>query len=200
MKNTFFVLTLIVFSAMGVVAQSISGGFKVGANFANQKYDSDFGDFTPDARTSLHLGLFATIKFSENFGVQPELMYNSVGSKFNFGTSGDVVSKLDYLTIPVMLRYSPAKIFNLHAGPQFGMLLSAKQEYNGNSEDMKDNLKGLDLGLGIGAGVDLPMGLGFSARYVAGLSDISDDTNSTQSGKLTNTAIQISVLYKLFGK
>jgi hypothetical protein len=71
-----------------------------------------------------------------------------------------------------MLRYSPVKVFNLHAGPQFGMLLSAKQECDGNSEDIKDGLKGLDFGLGIGAGVDLPMGLGFSARYVAGLSNI----------------------------
>jgi len=199
MKKTLFTLSLIAFCAFGAAAQGISGGLKLGANFAKQKFSGDGFDFSPDSRTSLHGGLFLTIMVSETFGVQPELLYNSVGSKFDlFGT--DAVQKLDYITVPVLLRYNPVPVFNIHAGPQFGFLMSAKVEADGDSEDNKDSYKSLDLGVGVGAGVDLPMGLGISARYVIGLSDVADDSNDGDAGTVKNNAIQLSVSYKLFGK
>lgn len=201
MKKTFFTLAFIAFFAGGVLAQGVSGGLKLGANFASQNMELEGFDISPKGRTSFHGGLFITIMVSETFGVQPELLYNSVGSKFDLGTFGEVTQKLDYLTVPVMLRYSPVPIFNIHLGPQFGFLISAKAESDGDSEDIKDTLKGLDLGVGIGAGVDLPMGLGISARYVAGLSNIAEEEeDSSEEGKLTNAVIQLSVTYKLFGK
>ena len=158
MKKSLFTFAIIAFCAAGSYAQGISGGLKLGANFANQKFSTDGIDFSPSSRTSLHGGFFLTVMVSETFGVQPELLYNSVGSRIDFG-GDDLVQQLDYLTVPVLLRYNPVSIFNVHAGPQFGFLLSAKQKMDGDSQDMKDGLKGLDLGLGIGAGVDLPMGL-----------------------------------------
>jgi hypothetical protein len=56
----------------------------------------------------------------------------------------------------------------------------------------------MDLGAGIGAGVDLPMGLGLSARYVFGLSNIYDESDF---GDLTvkNTVLQFSATFRLFG-
>lgn len=198
MKKSLVTFSLIAFCAYGAVAQGISGGLKLGANFANQKWSMDGFDVSPDARTSLHGGLFLTVMVSETFGIQPELLYNSVGSKFDlFGS--EAVQKLDYLTVPILLRYNPVPVFNIHAGPQFGFLLSAKAEADGDSEDIKDNLKGLDLGLGFGAGVDLPMGLGISARYVLGLSDIGEEVDG-EDASVKNNVIQLSLSYKLFGE
>lgn len=197
MKKAFFVLTLVAFSGYGAVAQGISGGLKLGANFASQKFSGDGFDVSADGRTSLHGGFFLTVMVSETFGVQPELLYNSVGSKFDFGGE-DLVQQLDYLTVPVMFRYNPVPVFNIHAGPQFGFLLSAKAKMDGDSQDLKDGYKGLDVGVGIGAGVDLPMGLGLSARYVAGLVNVAEDDSGDASVK--NSAVQISVTYKVFGK
>lgn len=198
MKKSLFTLAVIAFCAGGALAQGISGGIKAGANFANQNVDMDGFDFSPKSRTSLHVGFFATIMVSETFGIQPELLYNSVGSKIDIAGE-DAISKINYLSIPVMLRYNPVPVFNIHVGPQFGFLLSAEDEYDGQSVDAKDDYKQLDLGLGLGAGVDLPMGLGLSARYVLGLSNIAD-TDGQQGFKLTNSVIQLSVSYKLFGK
>jgi hypothetical protein len=198
MKKTFFTLTIIAFCAGGALAQGISGGIKLGANFANQKMDFDGFDFSPKSRTSLHGGFFLTIMMSETFGVQPELLYNSVGSKLEF-MGEDGIAKLNYLSVPLMLRYNPVPIFNIQVGPQFGFLLSAEDEYDGQSEDSKGDYKQLDMGVGIGAGVDLPMGIGLSARYVMGLSNIAD-AQDTQDMKVTNTTVQLSLTYKLFGK
>jgi hypothetical protein len=111
-----------------------------------------------------------------------------VGSKFD-----DEVSKIDYVSIPVLIRFNFAKIVNIHVGPQFGVLLSAKAE----DVDFKDELKSTDLGVAAGVGLDLPMGLIVSARYVAGLSDINDAGGDL---KLKNNVMQLSVGYKLFGK
>ncbi len=195
MKKPFFTLAFIVFCAYGAVAQGISGGLKVGANFANQKFDIDMGGFSPDSRTSFHVGGYLNFGVSETFAVQPELLYNSLGAKM-----GETKLKTDYLSIPIMLQYSPVPVFNIHAGPQIGLLLSAKADYEDESVDVKDGYKGLDLGVGVGAGVNLPMGLGFSVRYVLGLANISEDDADFQDVKVTNSAFQISATYRLFGE
>ncbi|MDQ2655812.1 MAG: PorT family protein, partial [Bacteroidota bacterium] len=124
---------------------------------------------------------------------QPELLYNSVGAKID-----DDALKANYLSIPIMIQYNPVPVFNIHAGPQIGFLLSAKAD----DEDIKDQYKGLDLGLGFGAGVNLPMGLGITARYVMGLANIMDDSGDADFGDVTvkNTAFQVSLTYKLFGE
>ena len=188
MKKLFFTFSVIAFSAVGVFAQGISGGLKAGVNFANQIYSGGGFSASADSRTGFHAGGYLNISFSDKFGIQPELLYSSQGSKL-----ADIDFKTDYLTLPIMIKYNPAPIFNIHFGPQFGFLMSAKQD----DDDVKEFMKGLDLGAGLGAGVDLPMGLGLSARYVFGLSNISDDDQS--DGTVKNTALQFSVTYKLFG-
>ncbi len=197
MKKSFFTLTLIAFCAYGALAQGISGGLKAGLNLANQKVSVSGFSGNGDARTAFHIGGYLKFAVSEKFGVQPELLYNSVGMK-----SGDDALKKNYISIPVMLRYNPVAIFNVHVGPQFGFLMSAKSDDGDESTDVKDAYKGLDLGLGIGAGVDLPMGLGFTARYVLGLSNISEDYEDIDIGDFTmkNNVFQVSVTYKLFGE
>lgn len=187
MKKLFFIVVVAVCFSTGAMAQGISGGIKAGLNFANQKIDAGSFSASPDGRTSFHAGVFAIIKLG-TLGLQPEILYNSVGSKFD-----DDVTKIDYVSVPVLVRFNFAKIVNIHVGPQFGMLLSAKVE----DEDVKDQLKSTDLGIVAGVGLDLPMGLIVSARYVVGVSDVND---SGGDYKLKNNVMQLSVGYKLFGK
>ena len=194
-KRVLMLASALVLAAGSLYAQSVSGGLKAGVNFANQNWEDASGvDFK--SRTGFHAGAFATINFG-TIGIQPEIIYNSVGSKAETAI-GDLTTKLDYVTIPIMVRVNFAKVFNIHAGPQFGILTSAKQEFGGDKEDIKDELKSSDLGLGVGAGLDLPMGLVASVRYNIGLSDIGD--SDAISGAIKNNVLQISLGYNLFGK
>ena len=194
-KHVLMLALAITFCSTGLLAQGISGGFKAGLNFANQKLESDGFDFNPDGRTSFHAGFFATINMG-TIGLQPELIYNSVGSKADLGSLGEMVTKIDYLTVPVMVRINFAKIVNVHAGPNFGFLLSAQQEFGGDTDDIKEDLKGMDLGLGVGLGLDLPMGITAGIRYNLGLSNASD----IDDVDIKNNVVQLSVGYKLFGE
>lgn len=193
MKKLVLTLTVIALAGASAFAQ-LSIGLKAGVNFANQKYSVEGYSISPEALTGFHVGAYLNIAASENISIQPELLYNSVGAKINDDVDGDYNMNFNYISVPVLLKYSPVPIFNVQVGPQFGFLMSAKAD----DEDIKDSYKGLDLGAAIGAGVDLPMGLNFTARYVLGLSNIYE-TEEDDDTSIKNNVIQLSIGYRLFG-
>jgi hypothetical protein len=189
---------LLIFStvvASGLFAQGVSGGLKAGVNISNQKFTGNSTSISADARVGYHAGGFLSIMFSNSFGVQPELLFNSVGSKGEV-LGIDEVRRFSYLTLPFMFKYNPVDIFNIHAGPQISTLLSAKREI-GNNESTIEDIKPVEFAVGVGMGLDLPMGLTAAVRYNVGLSDVNDDDNA---GELNNNYLQLSLGYKFFGK
>ena len=164
-------------------------GVKGGLNFAN--FNSDFDT---DAKTGYHAGAFATFKFTK-LAIQPEVIFSKQGAKLDINGS-ELESNYSYINIPVMAKLYLLGGLNLQAGPQFGFLASAEQVYEGIEEDVKDQLKGSEISLGLGAGWDLPFGLTVDARYNLGLSDINDSDDSSAEAK--NQVFQVSVGYRLF--
>jgi hypothetical protein len=191
MKKLLSLLTLLSVISVGVYAQGVSGGVKLGLNLANQTISAEGMTVSPSFRTSIHAGGYVTVMVSEKFGVQPEILYSGQGAK-----NGNFSFKANYITVPVLLRWNFTPLFSIHAGPQMGILMSAKEEFNGESEDVKDDYKSTDIGIAAGLGIDLPMGLNFGFRFVKGMSNIVDSDDYKQK----NYALQFSVGYKLFGK
>lgn len=169
-------------------------GLKGGLNFAKV----DVENFSTDSRTGFHGGAFALFKFSK-IGIQPELLFSRQGYKLSL-SSQDLKSNFDYINIPILLKLYTVAGINLQVGPQFGFIAKAESELpdiNGNitTQDVKDQLKGSDISLAIGAGWDLPFGLTIDARYNLGLSKINDNSGSPES---KNQVIQVSAGYKIF--
>jgi hypothetical protein len=190
---------ILIFSALvssGLYAQGISGGLKAGVNLSDQKYSSYPFNPNPDMRVGYHFGGFLSVMFSDAFGIQPELLFNSVGSKLDVA-SNDIAWRFNYLTLPVMFKYNPIPLLNFHAGPQISTLLSAKAVSDDESEKLS-NIKPVEFGVGVGLGLNFPMGLTADVRYNVGLSDIADDDND--DSEITNNYLQLSLGYKLFGK
>jgi len=143
-----------------------------------------------------HIGGLAEIHVVEKFFIQPELLFSTQGAKFDgaFGADGDV--KLNYLNIPVVAKYYIVdKKFNVEAGPQLGILLSAKA----GDFDIKDDTKSVDFGFNLGAGYSFTDNFSVGLRYTIGLSPIWDD-NIDDSGDLYDSAknsnLQLSLAYK----
>ncbi len=82
-KSRLLVLAFVALSSM-CFAQDVTFGVKGGLNIANQKYKMDGATLSPDAHAGLHIGGFATIMFSDQFGLQPELMFSTAGSNIKF--------------------------------------------------------------------------------------------------------------------
>jgi hypothetical protein len=191
MKKLLLSLVIVLASVAAVQAQ-MSGGVKAGLNLSNLGGDADGYDMRP----SFHLGGYVNIGLTDKLSFQPELLYNSIGAKYEGGDAEGTL-KLSYISLPLDLQYSFGK-FNVHAGPQVSFLASAKDKWEEGSDsgedDIKEAFKGIDLGLNIGFGLNFGK-LDVGARYTAGLSNIIDEGDA----KVTNNVIQLSVGYRLFG-
>lgn len=188
------------FSTLVSAQANVSFGIKGGMNIASQTVKVSGVKVTTDPRIGYHFGGFVTAMFSEKIGLQPELFFNSVGARGDSFFDGEKASdRFGYISVPIMLRYQPIKIFNIHAGPQLGVLINAKSKLGNTTFDIEQT-NTLDFGAAFGAGVDLPFGLGFSARYTAGLASVYDlDEFGAGDIKVRNNVFQISTTYRFGG-
>lgn len=182
MKTTILtVFTFLLF--VGVTnAQHANIGVKGGLN----AYNITNGNlFENDLKLGLHLGLMGHIHLAGPIAIQPELVFSMQGSK---NTS------LNYVNIPLLFQYMFDNGFRLQAGPQLGVLLSAKSKINNVQIDVKGDYKTLDLGLGIGMSyVNPATDFGVDVRYNHGLTDISKNDNANNY----NRGFQVGVFYLL---
>ncbi|MEQ9298823.1 MAG: porin family protein [Cyclobacteriaceae bacterium] len=195
MKKILLVFAIACLPLMSASAQGIGIGLKGGLNFANQSIGDVPGDIS--SRTGFHGGVYAHISLGK-LGIQPEVLYSTIGSKFDGGgIIDDFENKTAYFTVPLLLRFNIA-FLNIHAGPQFGFLINAETEANGIAQDVQDQYKSGDFSIAAGVGANLPLNLNVTARYVAGLSDVND--NLTALGDISNSTFQLSIGYRLIGK
>jgi len=188
-KNLFFIVALTFLSA-SAFSQGISFGVKAGLSISNEKVSSNGFSASPSSLVGFHGGAYLTAMFSDHLGLQPELLYSGQGYK-----SGSTSVHVNYITIPILVRYNVNDLISFHAGPQIGFLASAKAKDGSNSVDVKSDYKSTDFGIAFGGTVDLPMGLNFTLRYGLGLANV----NTESDPKVTNGTFQISAGYRLFG-
>ncbi len=187
MKKLTLSITLFTVSLISttVFAQGVGVGLKAGVNFANQSITS----ISTDSRTGFLAGVYAPIYFSEKWGIVPEVLFSSVGSETP-NSSNDFT----YLSIPVMLRFKPMSFLSFEAGPQFSSLLDA---VDSDGTSFKEDVKGSDFGLGLGATVHLPLGLNAGLRYVWGFTNVAETENDIE---VKNTTFQLFAGWTIIGK
>lgn len=192
MKKIFLPALLITLLAGGNVFAQVSGGVRLGGNLSNLKWSSGDLSETDDSKFGPFFGLYLTAMLSDQLGIQPELVYSSMGSK-----DDEVKFKLGYIAVPVLVRYQIVDQFHILVGPQASFLLSAKIDDDGDEEDVKEDVKGLDFSGVIGVGADIDR-FNVGIRYALGLSNIFDVDGADV--EIKNRAFQIVLGYRLFGE
>lgn len=199
------------FLGLGIVisgfAFSQQFGLKAGLNVSDINNGASGTDMK--AKTGLYVGVTATIPVSDEFSVQPELIYNQLGAKTNLYDFGGIIgnvsttTKLDYISLPVMLQYNFPSNFYLELGPEFSYMVSAKQGLSTSiispSTDINmDYLNRLNVGAGFGAGYNLNKNIGISARYTLGLTGVGKNGNVTDYflDSAKNNNLQVGVNFK----
>lgn len=178
-------------------------GIKAGMNVSS--LSSEEGLENQKSKIGFNAGLFMNAPIAANFSIQPELIYTQYGDKYNANVLGNNYSftrNLDYIALPVMFQYNATPSFYLEAGPEFGLLVSAKNKLTNQdtnnvideSRNYKDDLNSFNFGLGLGAGYYFTPNIGLTARYVAGFTDIAKDRPTGSSVK--NNAFQVGLAYK----
>ena len=169
-------------------AQHLNIGIKGGVNVYNVQNDNNT---EADPKLGLHFGLLGHMHLSDQFAFQPELLYSMQGSQQTVAGT-DVKTNLNYLNMPLLLQYMFDNGFRLEAGPQLGLLLSAKTNIDNSDFDIEDNYEKTDVGIAMGIGyVNPATGFGIDARYNHGLSSI----NAGGSISSFNRGFQVGVFY-----
>lgn len=187
---------------VGLVAFSSFGqriGIKAGLNFSSAAIDMD--GFDTKMKTGIHFGAVAEFGISDMLAFEPGLIFSQKGVKLDpeggLGGFGDFLddaeTRLNYLDIPLNVKLKFGKFF-AQAGPSVGIALSGTQEFAGDEEDIEfgsddDQMKRMDLGLNIGAGMQFNH-LQVSANYGLGLSNLSNSDDD-----MKNRVFSVSVGY-----
>ncbi len=162
----------------------------IGLNMSNLSGGGESGDM----KMGLHLGVLKSFNITDNFAIQPGVLYSMKGTKqtIDMGPLGskDFSFTLSYIEIPINAVYTFGDGdggFMVHAGPYLGYLLSAKLEDVSGTDGMKK----IDFGANVGLGYKLPMGLFFRGQYGIGFGSIYEEGEN-----VTNSNIAISVGYE----
>lgn len=205
------ILTLVTFLIFSVLisskihAQEISGGIKGGLTMSNLYIDRDDLD-DENARFGYHAGLFSQIMFFETFGVMPEILFTTKGTKATYTGLIDQTVKfnLSYLELPVLLVFRPVEILEFYTGPYAGLMLGSNIEFSGliDGEDEidRDNFNTLDYGFV--AGIAMNFGnVKAGLRYSIGLQKLAD-TNVTNIllGDSKNAYGQLYIAFRITEK
>lgn len=174
MKKTIIALAMLIIATNSTKAQSFAIGLKAGANLTKITGSS----FNDEFKLSYQAGAFMEIAINKKIGIQPEFLFSqSKGTTVSTGgvlTAPNANYELNYLNIPLLLRYRIGKVLVLNLGPQYSILLNNDNTLLANS---KDAFKKGDFAMVGGLQLDFKF-LRLYARYNVGLNNVNDISNS----------------------
>jgi len=156
------------------MSQGFHIGAKAGANLGKingQSFDDGF-------KLGYQLGGFAEIDFTKGFGIQPELLFSQTNTQVTdeplSGLKPGEKINLDYLSVPILLRFNASKLLTFHLGPQFGILVN---NHKTTLENAENAFEGGDFSMVAGAQVNLGA-FRVYGRYTAGINNVNAITDS----------------------
>lgn len=181
------ILVLFTFNLASSQEIGLSFGPKLGANFST--LDVNHPGSSEESITGLTAGVFFELGSKNGFSLHAELLYSEQGADLDsdlLALSQEV--KLDYLQLPLLGKYRFLKIFNVHAGPQFGFLTN-----DINSEDLTVETEDLDVSGVAGVGIEIGQ-LRADFRYHFGFTDAIQINGS----EAKNQYYSVTLGYNLF--
>lgn len=183
--------------------RNFSFGASGGVNFSNL-LQANGG--TQNVITGFHFMGFGEYRFSDKFSIQPGVAYSRQGAETDeiylpeFDTTTNFKIALDYVNVPILVKYNIVKGFGVEAGAQIGFLTSAKAKnivINGEKSDIdidiKEMFKSVDLSLDFGVFYDFQGGFLVGGRYNYGLNNIAEDN---PDDSIINSVLQLYLGFK----
>ncbi len=182
-KKVLCIAILLIFGTLVSSAQDASFGIRVGANYSSISSD-DIPEDLEDSRLGIVVGFLAEYPITEKLSIQPEFQFSSLGNE-------DEALRVNYLQLPVFIKYNISEMFNVHIGPQAGIKVWEWEDNNG----IEANFETFNFAAVVGFGANLTENFFVDLRYGFGVSNIIEDDITDAEGNTRN--IQLSVGYKL---
>ncbi len=190
------------FGVLGLVCASLcygqTFGLKGGLNISTVSKENGWTD--TNSKIGYYAGFYMHAPVNSVFSIQPELIYNNMGVKYDNGNTSHTLN-LDYIAMPIMFQFEPIPRFYVEAGPQLGFLISNKNKYESNNKTIiekdKDAYNPFDLNGALGLGFKFN-NMVIGARYLAGFTDIKKNGSTTWKNsdkQLRNNGFQIGLQY-----
>lgn len=158
-------------------AQKSNAGIKGGYNLAAVSFD---GDTETGQRHGFHVGFYGESFITESAALQIEVMYSQQGYELK-DNGGTFTQKLDYINLPLLLKVYPDESFFLEVGPQVGIAISHKEEFDSSfglfDTSQEFDPQNFDWGFNFGAGFKTDSGISLGVRYHLGMGSVYDEGN-----------------------
>jgi hypothetical protein len=190
-QRIFFIAAM--FMTATAFSQKTEIGVRAGTNISTWNLSSIGSDIKTSSNAGLEAGLLADLYVSKSFSIQPEVIFSMYGTTFSSG-GNSIKYAVNYVNIPVLAKYHMPQGIAFFAGPQLGLMLSAKAKADGEAkQDIKNYLKSTDVFGVIGAEYNSPIGVSVGLRYNHGFVNIYQE----EDGSIKNSSFGISIGYKI---
>ena len=176
---------------------NIEFGPKIGASITGFRTPRRFaeGDLSP--RLLAHFGAFGSATVADRLRLQGELLFSLQGAtEFSEFANSKIRISVNYLNVPIILKYELIDGLWVYVGSQPGILLASKGKVlEGQFEgtyDNKDDTRALDLAFLLGASFEIIDNVVIEARHNIGVLDLDKDAPIFR-----NRVFHISVGYVL---
>lgn len=173
--------------------------------------DKTDGYLNDRSRTGFYVGGAVDLPLSENFSIEPGLIYTQRG----YGLRGNLTinalkinainaratSQMHYVDVPVLFKVKPAGGFTVFAGPQLSYLVNNNLRADVNvlgfsllntNLDITNQFNRLDVGVTGGIGYESESGIGISAAFERGFNRL----DKNQNFNVFNQGIKVGLTYK----
>lgn len=202
---------------LALVASSASAqlnyGIKGGAALVDMSLDY-LGISNDEYRPAYQVGIYGVHQVSERVFFRSELFYANKGFRAETpsvvpGNPLETFSMhLHYLSLPLLVGYSPTERLFVLVGPEVSYLLAARSRFESGSSDVGGLWdEPLDIGLTAGVGYQVSDRMSIDVRYVYGFRDVAptsfrwvdpqDPLIDTFEFQSRNRVFQLSLSYRL---
>lgn len=208
MRRFLFVLLAAGVTLPAARAQA-SFGFQAGINVADLQVSDDEPapeGFDEQSRLGLLVGVVADVPLSPSLSFHPELNYSQKGERYVVdaaGVEGSVTTRIDYVEVPLLLRYAMpvgqnGLTIGLEGGPTLAYKINAGFSCSGAFEDtectddgeLDEDTTDFDLGAALGVTVGAgPYSVGL--RYTQGITSINDSADDTDETTVRNRVFSV---------
>ncbi len=146
-------------------------GFRAGVTLSHPNFakGSPPTDYESSWGAGFVGGLFLNVPISDKFSIQPEYLFRQMNSEM---TDAQATLNLNYLSLPITVKYNLTQKLSLMAGPQFDLLIKGESQTNGETTSITHQTEERSIAANIGISYLVWKTVSIEAHYMHGLNHI----------------------------